>query len=128
MSPQGSFVVLTKALKHLAKGRSARALKAYVEGATFVQLLATIRPERRRTALALLAKAEAACRIQLPAPTGARRANWRDLAFRAKFCNAYARGMTDEEAAQHCQITLSAAKAARRRYVEAPATPIARAA
>lgn len=125
MHPQGSFMVLTKALRHRVGNR--RALKAYVESEAFMALFGNLLPQRRMTVLAIVAEAKAACGAP-PAPRAVPKANWSDLAFRARFCAAYARGLSDEEVARHCRITLGAAIRAKHRYVLAPKAPLAMAA
>lgn len=126
MTPQGCFILLTKTLKRHRLAADGKALKRYVESQVFAELIAGIPAKRRHAALTAWLQAETACQRRRPIPKRgvAKRANWRDPAFLAKFRNGCARGLDDEDLARLCCITVPAAMKARERFWERPPTQL----
>jgi hypothetical protein len=74
----------------------------------------------------LKAKLPLAAPIPLNARVSAKLANWRDPILRAKLVDAYAQANDHEGAARLLGVTVGAARQAKRRYLDRPATDIGR--
>src|SRR5262249_7629836 len=89
-------------------------------------------PERRHSAMLVYAEVFAECEakarlplatpVALNARASVKLANWRDQTMREKLAAAYAQAENHEGAARLLVVTVGAARLAKRRYLDRPAT------
>ena len=131
-SPRGNLSSISRTLKRFARLGDVAGIRTYVRGDAFIAAFKGLDPERRQTAMLLFAEALATCeakaKLPLAAPVAlnarvsAKLANWRDPILRAKLADAYAHANDHEGAARLLGVTVGAARHAKRRYLDRPAS------
>jgi hypothetical protein len=122
-TPRSVFNSLSMRLTKLTDEGDPIALHAYVNSSAFREGLRMIAPEHLAPVLKLYAQARAKCDAKLPLikrGDGSRR-KWTPERI-AKFRRALAQTGSLEGAARICGLTVKAARLARKRYLDAPAT------
>jgi hypothetical protein len=131
-NPRGNLSAISKAIRRFARYGDCAGLRAYVRSDAFLVAFNGVDPERRHSAMLVYVEAvtecEAKARLPLAPPvalnarTAADLASWRDSAMLTKLADAYARARDHEEAARLLGVTVGAARLAKRRYLDRPAT------
>ena len=131
-SPRGYLSSISRILKHFARLGDVAGIRSYVRSDAFIAAFKGLDPERRQTAMLLFAEAHVTCEARAKMPLAApvalnariseNLANWRDLTMLSKLADAYSRTRDHEEAARLLGVTVGAARQAKRRYLDLPAT------
>ena len=133
-NPRGNLSSISTTLKRFARYGDVAGIRSYVRRGAFRAAFDGLDPERRHSVMLAYAEAYALCeakaKLPLPTPiplnarTSAKLANWRDPAMLGKLADAYSPTRDYEGAARLLGVTVGAARQAKRRYLDRPATDI----